>query len=165
MLPSDGGVHTGATGRRQAHHMTLESWFVLLLHSKWTWNNINYLYKLKTTSEVVPQVVYGLLPTMEKVADIIGITWHTSLYHITENCCQNVLSACKLLRTQHMLQFGKQIVLTWTKFKRTGKVPQNFSTSVLASILNSVHWVGCSIIIYDTAVFKQVWTFLPNCNM
>jgi len=84
---------------------------------------MNYLYKLKTTLKVVPQVVYGLLPKLEKVADTACITRHTSLYHIKENCCKTVLSVCKLFPTQWMLLFGKQILVTWTKVRRTRKVP------------------------------------------
>jgi len=35
---------------------------------------MNYLYKLKTTLKVVPQVVYGLLPILEKMAGTVSIT-------------------------------------------------------------------------------------------
>ena len=61
------------TFSRQAKRTSLIQGFVVLFWCRqWIWNkkcNTNYSYKLVTTFKVVPEVVYGSLPTMGEAGE------------------------------------------------------------------------------------------------
>lgn len=81
------GIGTGATGGTQANDINFDSrlyCFIVL----WGENiqqeyNMNYSYKLLTAFGTAPEVVYGLLPPVGRVADTTGITCHANLCDLT----------------------------------------------------------------------------------
>jgi len=88
MLPCDGGIFTGAAGRRQDNHTSF------LFMSSLLYCDIQSEYGTKTTAQtafkkslatfiVSDRFVCGLLPTMEKVPNTISITRRANQCHPT----------------------------------------------------------------------------------
>jgi hypothetical protein len=72
------GIDTGTTGRMYAKHIHFESWLycfiVLWRGSMQKGYNLNYSFQLLTAFGIGPEIVYGLLPSLGKVADATRIT-------------------------------------------------------------------------------------------
>jgi len=65
---------------------------LLFWHTEWIWDkycSTNCYYNTWTTLKVMPEIVYGSLPKMWKVANKITVTWRANLCHLSPNSCYN----------------------------------------------------------------------------